>query len=950
MKKNLALFLLFLFYVQLLPAQQNTFIQNKSTPRSNGITNSALKIWVERTNQTVVGLYEKFEIIVGLDGASYNNPYDPDQIDIRAVFTSPSGKKWNIFGFYDNYLNANQWKIRFAPNETGSWSYYLTVTDAGGSGQSETYQFNAIASTHHGWLHVSDDNPRYLEHDDGTSFYGVGMCYPWNVYKTGLSRLASFGANLFFYWNGTYDGAGNGGGKNLIESVNSGLGRYDQHKSARLDELIQWSEELNLGMVLVIWPHDYFCDQFAGWPVGWFSNPYKSLCAAKDIYGHQQAFEYQQKQYRYIIARWGYSRALAAWQIICEITGTDGWEFGDHAVAEQWCQKVHDYFQMNDPFRHPTTGSQHGYVTCDWPKGYAIFDLPNREIYEAQGFSYDPNNRLRSSYQNYVRITRQIWNDFQKPIICGETGYSLTFVEAGTPEYVQLYHNALWATLATGMAGTPFWWAYGGGNIVTEEMLQQMKVLAGYVKTIAVAHTIFSPAAISAEKCDAYALKSDSLAFGWIRQIDNLNVSGCTFKLSGMADGAYFIHWFDTWSGQVLQTDLQICCNRTITATIPNLSPAHPDIAFTLVATEPGGQPAALGLFADKAAVFNDKHDTAQVTCVIKDDQGRLCVAATNEIQFHIQGSGRLLEGNVHRASNGIVLVHFVPDSVVGMSKIIATSSGLLPDTVAIEVKNNFSVEDFEGYASNSHLKSYWLAYAGTQTSISLDSQVKNSGAFGLKFDYSIGTPVFAGIYRKVDMDWRRFSALKWWIKPDGSQRTLALMIKDHNGNIWQHEYILSGTEPTTVIVRFTDLKLYFGSGELDLSAINQLIFYLTRGSGANGSGTIYLDDIEVLTDAPTAINSFDTPKAPPNFRLFQNYPNPFNRQTVIRYQLSASCQVEIAIFDLLGKKILTLINEQQTAGHYQTEVDTARLTSGIYFYQIKAGDFVQARKMMVLR
>jgi hypothetical protein len=59
---------------------------------------------------------------------------------------------------------------------------------------------------------------------------------------------------------------------------------------------------------------------------------------------------------------------------------------------------------------------------------------------------------------------------------------------------------------------------------------------------------------------------------------------------------------------------------------------------------------------------------------------------------------------------------------------------------------------------------------------------------------------------------------------------------------------------------------------------------------------------------------------------------------------------VEITIFDLLGKKVLTLVNEKQPAGCYRTEVAASDLASGIYFYQIKAGDFVQARKMIVLR
>lgn len=88
----------------------------------------------------------------------------------------------------------------------------------------------------------------------------------------------------------------------------------------------------------------------------------------------------------------------------------------------------------------------------------------------------------------------------------------------------------------------------------------------------------------------------------------------------------------------------------------------------------------------------------------------------------------------------------------------------------------------------------------------------------------------------------------------------------------------------------------------------------------------------------------------PDQFRVDQNYPNPFNSQTAIRYQLASSSQVEIAVFDLLGKRIFTLVDEKQTAGYYRTEVDAADLASGIYFYRIRAGEFVQARKMMVLR
>jgi len=104
----------------------------------------------------------------------------------------------------------------------------------------------------------------------------------------------------------------------------------------------------------------------------------------------------------------------------------------------------------------------------------------------------------------------------------------------------------------------------------------------------------------------------------------------------------------------------------------------------------------------------------------------------------------------------------------------------------------------------------------------------------------------------------------------------------------------------------------------------------------------------EDQTIATSAENQFG--EMPGHFEVYQNYPNPFNSVSAICYQLSACSQVEIAIFDLLGKKVLTLVNEKQTAGHYRTEVDASDLATGVYFYQIKAGEFIRIRKMIVLQ
>jgi hypothetical protein len=86
------------------------------------------------------------------------------------------------------------------------------------------------------------------------------------------------------------------------------------------------------------------------------------------------------------------------------------------------------------------------------------------------------------------------------------------------------------------------------------------------------------------------------------------------------------------------------------------------------------------------------------------------------------------------------------------------------------------------------------------------------------------------------------------------------------------------------------------------------------------------------------------------SYLLEQNYPNPFNPSTVISYQLPVSSDLVLKVFDVLGNEIATLVNEEKPAGEYEVEFDAARLTSGIYFYQLRAGDFTQVKKMILLR
>jgi len=80
------------------------------------------------------------------------------------------------------------------------------------------------------------------------------------------------------------------------------------------------------------------------------------------------------------------------------------------------------------------------------------------------------------------------------------------------------------------------------------------------------------------------------------------------------------------------------------------------------------------------------------------------------------------------------------------------------------------------------------------------------------------------------------------------------------------------------------------------------------------------------------------------------NYPNPFNPTTVISYQLPKDGIVIVKVYDILGKEVKSLVNEYKSAGNYTVSFDASHLASGIYFYQLRAGNFISTKKMLLLK
>jgi len=106
---------------------------------------------------------------------------------------------------------------------------------------------------------------------------------------------------------------------------------------------------------------------------------------------------------------------------------------------------------------------------------------------------------------------------------------------------------------------------------------------------------------------------------------------------------------------------------------------------------------------------------------------------------------------------------------------------------------------------------------------------------------------------------------------------------------------------------------------------------------------------IAAISEQVTGIKEADN-STPKEFKLFQNFPNPFNPSTTISWQSPAGGWHTLKVYDVLGNEVATLIDEYKPAGIHNVKCKMNNLASGIYFYQIKAGDFIQTKKMILLK
>jgi hypothetical protein len=165
-------------------------------------------------------------------------------------------------------------------------------------------------------------------------------------------------------------------------------------------------------------------------------------------------------------------------------------------------------------------------------------------------------------------------------------------------------------------------------------------------------------------------------------------------------------------------------------------------------------------------------------------------------------------------------------------------------------------------------------------------------------------------------------------------------------------------TSPLTYIMHFfgpsvdttfstTDTTATFYPGNIQPSSSYVLTGYVTNGYDTTAtSNSIFFPTASIVTEVEEA-----STRVPMSYALYQNYPNPFNPQTTISYSLPQVSTVTIKVYDLMGREVATLMqNEKKGQGNYEISFDASNLSSGVYFYKLQTERFIETKQMVLVK
>lgn len=468
---------------------------------ANLVSRQPLRAGVVTVERTQVPLYERVELTADV-AATFDNPFDPDDVLVEAEIATPDGRTVRVPGFYDVpcALTSQQgrervrptgapprWTIRFAPTAAGKHRAVVHVRDRSGQTVSPPAEFEALPSKSPGFIRVAEPSHQYFQYDKGASYYPVGanICWahsprPLADYEAWFGRLAAQGGNWARLWL-----ANNEKGLEWMPKptarpgtgVYLGLGRYSIENSWRLDQVVRLAEQTGIRLMFCIGTfgeikkdQDYFNANL------WESNPYNAAnggpCASpKEFFTDAKARKLYRRRLRYILARWGYSPHVFAWEF-----------WNEYEAPADWIAEMAAFLKQHDVNRH-LVSTTYG-TPADWKNPNVDFTMTHH--YGDSGSITD----FGSLFEHHTRAHRE----YGKPYFIAEFGIDWrTSDSLYDPQgRGQNLHNGLWSGVMAGGAGTPMLW-YWDNYIHEKNVYSVFGPVARFVGQVDWAREPFTP-------------------------------------------------------------------------------------------------------------------------------------------------------------------------------------------------------------------------------------------------------------------------------------------------------------------------------------------------------------------------------------------------------------------------------------------------------------------------
>ena len=331
----------------------------------------------------------RFQLIYGVE-----NPYDADEIAIDGIFTAPSGRTKSVPAFFYEQTGSatgtgqkeHGWELRFTPEEVGGYLVRVFVYYPNRqSCQAATLSFQCDPSARTGFIERAG---RRFALSSGDVFFPVGANRCWGdvrepaLYLEDMERLAGAGANCVRIWLAPW-----------WLPIEREPGVFDQTSATLLDAIVTRAEELGLRIILCIEQHGNL--QRRGDRIGlWPGHPYNSANGGPcrrpvEFFAKAEARRLFKNRLRYLVARWGYSISLMAWDLFNEIElvglGEPSFQKPPPALAA-WHVEMAEFLRQRDPFGHLITTSSDVQFQRRLLDEQAI-DLLQLHIYEESGLA-----------------------------------------------------------------------------------------------------------------------------------------------------------------------------------------------------------------------------------------------------------------------------------------------------------------------------------------------------------------------------------------------------------------------------------------------------------------------------------------------------------------------------------------------------------------------------------